>query len=99
MLKLFRGLLIIGTVLILGGCSAWDNFVNKTELALTSGNYKVTLYSGGKVVRVWLLPDVLVQNETSSDGFMWSLSGKITRVSGDLVVEEISEIEMKVLLN
>jgi len=71
------------------GCGWLDNQINHIGLTVTSGNYKVTLFSGGRAVKTWELKNILIQTEPSSDGYWWSNNGKVTRVSGDLLIEEI----------
>ena len=73
---------------MLSGCGWLDNTINHVSLAVASGDYTVILYSGGKEVKTWELDDVLIQTEGASDGYYWSQNGKITRVTGDLVIQE-----------
>ncbi len=70
------------------GCGWLDNKINHLSLTLASGGYTVTLYSGGKSVKQWVLKDILIQTEKESDGFYWSDNGKITRITGDVVIEQ-----------
>jgi hypothetical protein len=82
-------IMLISTVLLFSGCGWLDNQVNHLSLTVASGDYKVTLYSGGKAVKEWILKDILIQTEHESDGFYWSNNGKITRITGDIVIEEM----------
>jgi hypothetical protein len=51
--------------------------------------HKITLYSGGIAVRTWHSTGY-IQNEEHSDGYYFKddSSGKLIRVSGDLVIEQ-----------
>jgi hypothetical protein len=51
--------------------------------------HKITLYSGGIAVRTWHSTGY-IQNEEHSDGFYFKddVSGKLIRVSGDIVIEQ-----------
>jgi len=53
-------------------------------------SHKITLYSGGKIVREWISTGK-IENETSSDGFYFrdKSTGKLVRVTGDVVIERL----------
>jgi hypothetical protein len=88
-MKMRKILLTAAIALMFTGCGWLDNQVNKIGLTVTSGDYKVTLFSGGKAVKTWTLKNALIQTETNSDGYWWSTNGKIIRVTGDILIEEI----------
>lgn len=81
--------LIVCIVVALGlvGCGSIGNRVGKLGSSMKNGDFKVTLYSGGQVVKSW---DVngYINTEQQSDGYYWYSNGKIVRVSGDVVIEE-----------
>ena len=87
-MKIIMGIMTIIIVFGLSGCGWLDNKINHISLGFTSGNYNVTMYSGGVAVKQWVLNDVLIQTEKTSDGFYWSDNGKIIRISGDIVIQE-----------
>ena len=73
-----------GLILLLGGCT--DAQVSK--LTAHGSSHKITLYSGGQAVRTWRSTGA-VMNEGQSDGFYFKdkETGKLIRVSGDVVIE------------
>jgi len=48
---------------------------------------KVTLYSGGKEVRIWDLKDAIISNSISSDGYYFYVKDQLVEISGDIVIE------------
>ena len=80
---------LVSVLFLFSGCGWLENRINQLSLTVASGDYKISLYSGGKMVRSWKLHDALIQTEKSSDGYYFSYKGKLVRVSGDIVVEEI----------
>ncbi len=88
-MKKFLSIVGLSALFTLSGCGLVDNAVNHVQLAVTSGDYNVTLYSGGKEVKSWILKNVLIQTEAGSDGYYWSDQDKITRVTGNIVIQEL----------
>jgi len=86
-------LTLIGAVGFFSGCSCVPKSC-QNELALTTRNFKetcfkVSLYSGGKEVRVFYAE--YVNSLSSSDGWEFrDIEGRFVRISGDVVVEEVS---------
>lgn len=77
-------------VLILSGCSSLNNKMEKMGKGMSSSDYIVVLYSGGEVVKWWLVEDKIVNTEESSDGYFWiGDDDMLRRVNGDVVIEEI----------
>lgn len=77
-------------VLLLSGCSSLNNKMEKMGKGLSSSDYVVILYSGGEVVKWWLVEDKIVNAEETSDGYFWiGDDNMLRRVSGDLVIEEV----------
>lgn len=58
--------------------------------------HRVTLYSGGRVVREWTT-DRKVRSQNQSDGWYFrdSKTGALVRVSGNVVIEVVVEPERK----
>lgn len=80
-------LLIIACLLILiAGCTnaSWKNM---TTLGC---DFKIELYSGGTCVKEWT-SDGKVQTENQSDGWLFKdkKTGKLIRVSGEVVITEL----------
>lgn len=66
------------------GCTS----AQQSQWGALGSNQRVTLYSGGQVVRVWT-SNGKVMSETDSDGYYFTdgATGKLVRVTGDVVVE------------
>ena len=86
----FLGMIALLAVIPLSGCTDAE----KSQWAAYGANHRVTLYSGGKVVREWKSSGK-VRTEHDSDGWFFrdSKSGALVRVSGDVVVEVIVDGE------
>lgn len=80
--------MISAAVLFLAGCSAAMNNYSKTAAGMLSGNYKVTVWSGGQAVAVYHVKDSFVNTEQNSDGWFFFVDGKLIRVSGTVTVEQ-----------
>lgn len=81
-------LLALTLIAVTTGCSKIENSIQKFQNATTGGIYKVTLYSGGKVVREWNVKG-FVSSEEGSDGYYFDIDGKLVQVTGDLVIEQL----------
>ena len=73
------------------GCASLGNQMVRTETSVMGGDYRVTMFSGGKPVRAWEIKNTIVHEEEGSDGWWFSCGGKLVRLSGDVVVEPLSE--------
>lgn len=74
---------IILLVVVLSGCTD-----STKEKLLNYGNeFKVEMYSGGKLVREWVSTGK-VNSESGSDGYYFKdkKTGKLVEVSGDVVI-------------
>lgn len=81
---------LIACVALMGvGCSSVANKVEKMGAGLTSSDYLVVMYSGGKVVNHWIIEDKIVNTEANSDGYFWVEDGRLHRVSGDVVIVDV----------
>lgn len=78
---------IIGIILF-SGCGSFGNQVTKFGKGASRGDYVVTLYSGGQVVRTWEVQNGFVNTESGSDGWFFNYNGKLVRVAGTVSVEE-----------
>lgn len=92
--------MLILVAFISTGCfSGAQNQLAKTGRNLTASDYLVILYSGGKPVQHWVVTNKVVNNEENSDGYYWFDEGRMVRVSGDIVVEEIKGVDLNTVLN
>lgn len=75
---------VVAAVCSVIGCTS----AAQSQWGALGSNQRVTLYSGGQAVRVWT-SNGKVMSETDSDGyyFMDGATGKLVRVTGDVVVE------------
>lgn len=82
--KIFLLILFIA-ILATVGCTSAD----RAKIGSLGSHHKITLYSGGIAVRTWHSSGV-IQNEEHSDGFyfMDDSTGKLIRVSGQIVIEQ-----------
>jgi len=81
-----KRILLVVMVVFFQGCTNSD----RAGLSGWGKDFRVTLYSGGTVVREWKSSGK-VQSESDSDGwyFMDSDTKKLVRVSGSVVVEQL----------
>jgi hypothetical protein len=84
-----RVLLLAAIALIpLTGCSAWKNNMNKLGNALTQGDYKITVWSGGLPAVEYYVKNSFVNTEENTDGYFFFVNDKLVRVSGTVTVEQ-----------
>jgi hypothetical protein len=65
------------------GCGAFENSWQKTTAGMSSSDYVVIHYNGGKVVSYYIVRNKFVNTEDNSDGYYWVDNG-LHRVSGDV---------------
>ena len=82
---------LLALLLICQGCASLRNSLTKTGTQWNGGDFRITLYSGGKAVRGWDVKNAIVDEEEGSDGWLFSCRGNLVRLSGDVVVEPLSE--------
>lgn len=87
-MKTPTNLLICLALFFLAGCSAAVNNYNKTAAGMSAGNYKVTVWSGGKAVAVYNVKDSFVNTEADSDGWFFFVENKLVRVAGTVTIEQ-----------
>jgi hypothetical protein len=85
--KTLLTLALIGT-LTLTGCGAFKNNLSRAAEALSTGNYVVTVWSGGVAVRTYEVKNGFINSEKESDGWFFLYNGKLIRVSGTVTVEQ-----------
>ena len=85
--KLIALILCVGAFL-LTGCGAFKNNLGRTMDALSTGNYLVTLWSGGKAVKTYSVVNGFVNSEKETDGWFFFVDGKLVRLSGTVTIEE-----------
>jgi len=78
-------ILLLIALYLFTGCTSAD----RAKLGSIGSHHKITLYSGGIAVKVWHSSGY-INNEEHSDGyyFMDDTSGKLIRVSGNIVIEQ-----------
>jgi hypothetical protein len=81
-------LALSAVALLLTGCSASMNYYGKIGAGLGAGDYKVTVWSGGKAVAVYSVTNSFVNTETDTDGWFFFVDGKLVRVTGTVTVEQ-----------
>ncbi|MBL1177668.1 MAG: hypothetical protein FWK01_21675 [Pantanalinema sp. GBBB05] len=82
--------LVLAVALPLTGCASFGNSLSLSTSKVVGGDYRVTLYSGGKAVREWQLKSGFVNEEEGSDGWYFNCKNHTIRISGDVVVEALS---------
>jgi hypothetical protein len=87
MKKCMKMVLIVMSVMLVG-CSAGLNYYGKLGAGLGAGDYKVTVWSGGKPVAVYNVKNSFVNTEGETDGWFFFVDGKFIRVSGTVTVEQ-----------
>lgn len=85
--KQLLALIAIGTF-TLTGCGAFKNNLGRAAEALSSGNYVVTIWSGGNAVRTYEVKDGFINAERETDGWFFMHNGKLVRVSGTVTIEQ-----------
>ena len=78
---------VIGT-LALTSCGAFKNNLGKTVEALSTGNYTVTVWSGGKAIKTYQVVNGFVNSQQHSDGWFFFVDGKMIRVAGTVTIEQ-----------
>ena len=83
---MLKNSIILVLVLSLAGCTN----AYRAQIGGFGSNYKVTLYSGGVAVKEWRSTGkVLTEHESDGWYFMDSETGKLIRVSGQVVIEQL----------
>jgi len=86
--------LLIVALCLLAGCASWRNDIAHKGGLFTEyrGDYVVVSMSGGVIADVWVLEDVYVESEKSSDGWRFiDTKGQPTNVGGDAKVIRIKD--------
>ena len=83
----FVGILCFAIMTIFDGCSASQRA--KMPLSSYQYNYKVTLYSGGKLISEWHTIGK-VHSEGESDGyyFLDKQTNRLIEIAGDIIIEQ-----------
>jgi hypothetical protein len=76
------------TSLLFTGCGAFKNNVGRAMDALSTGNYTVTVWSGGRAVKTYSIKNGFVNTEKESDGWFFFVDDKLVRVSGTVTIEQ-----------
>jgi len=81
---------MILAALTLTACSgSTQNAWQKTATDYSRADFKVTLYSGGQVIRTWDLKNTFVNDEDQSGMvYFFDTNGKMVRLTGDVVIEQ-----------
>ena len=89
MKNIITKLILIGAMALSVSCSGQLNRLNKLGDALSSGDYNVKVYSGGEIVEQYEVRNSFVNSEPKSDGWFFYVDGKLHRVAGTVVIEEL----------
>jgi hypothetical protein len=81
-------LILAASSLLLVGCSGLKNNLGKMGNALSAGDYKVTVWSGGKPVAEYFIKNSFVNTEQETDGYFFFVNEKLVRVSGTVTIEQ-----------
>lgn len=75
---------VFSSVVALAGCTQAE----RSQFAAYGEPHKITLYSGGVEIGQWETEGKIL-TESSSDGYLFTdkKSGKLKRVSGDVIIE------------
>lgn len=78
--------IIVFLMLFMMSCTQRGCQSLQREFQYTDRNYKITVYSGGKIVKIYQFRGILNQ-EQNSDGVFWFVGNELVEVSGDYIVE------------
>ena len=84
--KLF---LVICLAALISGCGGFENEWTKVKVNTTKGDFRVSLYSGGKTVKTWDIQNGYISTESASDGWFFNYKGKLVRISGTVIIEQL----------
>lgn len=88
MKKILFALILIGSA-SLTGCGQFQNQMTLVGAGMKTGDWKVTVWSGGQPVKVYEINDSFVSTEENSDGWFFNYNGKLVRVTGTITIEEL----------
>lgn len=86
--------LMLVAVLAATGCAKLENRIDADGGFFGSypGNYIVRNDSGGKIMDVWILKNVIVQSEAQSDGWLFKDgAGNMINLGGDVKVIRVKD--------
>ena len=89
--------LFVGIALTLTGCAKWSNEIASDGGLIGSytGDYIVRNDSGGKIMDVWVLRDVIVQSEFNGAGWLFKdQTGNVVHLGGDVKVIRLNRGNM-----
>lgn len=80
--------IIIVTILFIGLNSCTD--AEQAKITGYGKDYKIEMYSGGKLVKTWYSSGKVLSEE-NSDGYYFEqkMTNKIVEVSGDVIITEL----------
>lgn len=81
-----KKLFIIAT-LLLASCTARDRQQLDRSWQFTSRYYTVTVYSGGKPIKVYTFKGIINQEEHTDGIYFYDSNNKLTEISGDYIIE------------
>jgi hypothetical protein len=90
-------LLLIVLAMIAPGCARWQNEVAAKGgiVGSYSGDYIVRNDSGGRIMDVWVLRDVMVQSEFEGAGWLFKDgAGNVLHLGGDVKVIRVTNREI-----
>ena len=87
-MKLRRFLIIMCTVFFLTSCARTCQKLERSTIDNHEHQMRVSLYSGGQVVKTWEFKGI-INNSENSDGYFFYYNNKLVEVSGDVVIEHL----------
>lgn len=85
--KTIKTICIFSFLTLTIGCGGVMNSCQRLGANARNASFKVTLYSGGEIVREWDVKGY-ISSESSTDGYFFVQNGKVVRITGDIVIEE-----------
>lgn len=82
-------MMVLAVVAVMAGCGSFENSLSMLSANVSKGDYRITVWSGGKAVAVWEIGDSYVNSEENSGGWFFMYQGKLVRVSGTVTIEEL----------
>jgi hypothetical protein len=95
--KYSRVIIMALVVLSLNGCAKWRNEIaaNGGIIGSYKGTYIVRNDSGGKIMDMWILKNVIVQSEFSGAGWLFQdEDGDVIHLSGDVKVMRVENLSI-----
>ena len=89
MKKIILGVLMIASTSLVGCGGGFKNDMTKLGAIYSTGDWRVTVWSGGQPVKVYEVHKGFISTESGSDGWYFNYNGKLVRVAGTVTIEEL----------